>query len=238
MTAAVAPIKRRGQADSARSLVAVASVAPALSNELVMISEPAGARAEAIRALRTYIMTQHVQGGRRALAICGASIDVGCTFVAANLAVALSQIGLKTLLIDGDLRRPAVDGLIRPVRSSIGLQQFLASADMDISEAIEAEVTPNLSVLHAGGPASNPQELLASSRFEDLMEVCMRDYDMTIVDTPPANLCADARRIGNVAGYALVVARRNRSLIDDVKTLVGELEGDHVHVVGSVLNEA
>jgi capsular exopolysaccharide synthesis family protein len=238
----VAPLKQTSRAASPEaqraSLVAMEAAAPAVSEEVVTVCEPTSARAEAIRALRTHIVTQHVQGGRRALAVCAASAEVGCTFVAVNLAVSLSQIGVKTLLIDGDLRNPKVDGFIRPVRSSMGLQQFLASPDMDAAEVIEGEVMPNLSVLHAGGAAANPQELLAGSRFHDLMDICMRDFDLTIIDTSPANTCADARRIGNVTGYALVVARRHRSMVEDLKTLVAELEGDHVHVVGSVLNEA
>src|ERR1700748_150683 len=70
------------------------------SDDVVLLSNPTGAAAEAIRALRTHLMAQHVGEGRRALAVCGASHHVGRTFMAVNLAVALAQIGLKTLLID------------------------------------------------------------------------------------------------------------------------------------------
>lgn len=209
-----------------------------LSADIITLSEPQGARAEAIRALRTHIIAQHVHGGRRALAVCAPSAGVGCTFVAVNLAAALAQVGIKTLLIDADLRNPAIDDFIPPSRAALGLQQCLATPDVSFIEAIEAEVLPNLSIMHAGGAASNPQELLAGDRFQQLMDVCLRDFDMTILDTPPANSCADARRISNVVGYSLVVARRDKSLIDDVKTLVGELQGDHASVVGTVLNEA
>lgn len=208
------------------------------SKELVTLSDPHSIRSEAIRALRTHIIAQHVRGGKRALAICAASPGVGCTFVAVNLAAALSQVGTKTLLIDADLREPAVGSFITPSRPTVGLHQCLASTDVSFDEAIELEVLPNLAVMHAGGAAANPQELLAGDRFQALMEVCLRDFDVTIIDTPPANSCADARRISNVVGYSLVVARRNHSKIDDIKILVGELQGDHASVVGTVLNEA
>ncbi len=81
----------------------------ALSPTLVVNSAPSGGSAEAIRALRTHLMAQHLQEGRRALAVCAASRGVGCSFVAANLALALSQIGVKTLLVDADLRAPKLD---------------------------------------------------------------------------------------------------------------------------------
>jgi capsular exopolysaccharide synthesis family protein len=205
---------------------------------IVMLQDPQGPRAEAIRALRTHVIAQHVHGGRRALAICAASYDVGCTFVAANLAVALSQVGLKTLLIDADLRQPSVDTFIHPRDANGGLRRCLANPEISFLDVIDSEVLPNFSVLQSGGPASDAQELLGGERFEALMEVCLRDFDVTIVDTPPANSCADARRVSSVVGYSLVVARQGRSLVDDIKTLVGELQGDRAIVIGTVLNEA
>jgi capsular exopolysaccharide synthesis family protein len=205
---------------------------------LVTLSDPFNAPAEAIRALRTHIMAQHVNEGRRALAVCAASAGVGCTFVAANLAVALSQIGVKTLLIDGDLRNSGLDSVIRPPSPRAGLRQCLSSSDHDFGAYVEADVLPNLSIMYSGGVASQPQELLASDQFTGLMDYCLRDFDATIVDTPPANSCSDARRISTVAGYSIIVARRNKSLVNDVRTLARQLAGDHARVVGTILNEA
>jgi capsular exopolysaccharide synthesis family protein len=215
----------------------VANPAHVFSSSLVTLSRPQDAPAEAIRALRTYIMTHHVQGGRRALAVCAASPGVGCTFTAANLAVALSQIGIKTLLIDGNLRAPGVEQLIQPPAPMDGLRQCLASYDANFNDCIDADVLPGLSVMYAGGASANPQELLAGHRFKDLMEFCLRDYEATIVDTPAANSCSDARRVSTVVGYSLLVARINKSYVDDLKTLTSQLQGDHARVVGTVLNE-
>jgi len=195
------------------------------------------AAAEAVRALRSSFMVRHVQAGRRAVAVCSATAGVGCTLTAVNLAVSLSQIGVKTLLVDADLREPGVDRLIIPATPRKGLRQILSSDDAALDEFIELEVIPNLSVLFAGGAAANPQELLAGSRFEELMALCLRDFEATIVDTAPANLSADARRVSNVVGYSLVVARSNATYVHDLKTLLGQLREDHVRVVGSVLNE-
>jgi protein-tyrosine kinase len=207
------------------------------SPSLVMVSSPGEAAAEAIRALRTHIMAQHIQEGRRALAVCAASQGVGCTFVAANLAVALSQIGVKTLLIEGDLRRPGLGRYIASPHSGAGLAQFLGSDEIGFGDVIEGEVLPNLSLIYSGGPVAAPQELLAGQRFKTLMEFCLRDFDATIVDTPPANSCADARRISTVVGYSLIVTRRHKTFIEDIKTLAGQLQSDHAKLIGTVLNE-
>jgi capsular exopolysaccharide synthesis family protein len=208
-----------------------------LSSSLLTLNAPNDAAAEAIRALRTHVMAQHIQEGRRALAICGPSAGVGCTFIAANLAVSLSQIGVKTLLIEGDLRRPNLQQYIRSAKPGPGLAQCLGSDDVGFGEVIDAEVLPNLSLMYSGGPAPAPQELLGGERFRSLMEFCLREYDATLVDTPPANTCADARRISTVVGYSLIVTRRHRSFVEDVKTLASQLEADRAKVVGTVLNE-
>lgn len=209
---------------------------PAFSPELVTLSDPLSAGAEAIRALRTHVLAQHVQAGRRGLVVCGPSFDVGCTFVAANLAVAMAQIGLKTLLVDCDLRAPALQRLIPPRGPTGGLAACLSAGDTGVEEYIEADLLPHLSVFHAGQVSSNARELLAREWFEEVIEQCLRDYEITIVDTPPANTSADARRVANIVGYALVVARRNKSLVSDVKTLTEQLIDDHARVIGTVLN--
>lgn len=219
-----------------RPLNSASEPARALSPLLVTLSAPLSPGAEAIRALRSHVLTQHIQAGRRGLAICAPGQDVGCTFVAVNLSVALAQVGLKTLLIDANLRSPTVHKLIPPRGNGEGLAECLASHDNLVGDFIEADVFPNLSLLHAGHVSTGSHELLAREWFADVVNQCLRDYDVTIVDTPPANTSADARRIGSILGYALVVARRNKSLVADVKTLVEQLIDDHTAVIGTVMN--
>lgn len=208
-----------------------------LSRSLVTVSDPRGGSAEAIRALRTHVMAQHIEAGRRALAVCATSAETGSTYICANLAVAMSQIGLKTLLIDGNLREPGMDSLIRPPGVVQGLANCLAEDEEDYTGYIETDILPNLSVMYAGGAPANPQELLARDRFGTLMNVCLRDFDLTIMDTPPANNCSDGRRIASVLGYGMIVTRRDWTRVDDVKTLIGQLKSDGASVIGTVLND-
>jgi receptor protein-tyrosine kinase len=194
-------------------------------------------QASAIRAVRTHVMAQHINHGRRALAICGPNKGVGCSFVAANLAVALSQIGVKTLLIDADLRNPTLDSLIRPPHTPLGLSGCLRSPDQPFGASIDEGVLPNLSIIYAGQPAANAHELLGGDRFKALMNFCMREFEATIVDTPPANASTDARRIGGVVGYSLIVMAKDKTFVKDVKTLMHELKSDGCTPIGTVLNQ-
>lgn len=218
--------------------VATAYAPLRVSTQLVTLTAPTSVEAESIRALRTHVMAQHLQLGRRALAVCAPSEGVGCTFVAANLAVALSQAGVSTLLIDADLRAPGLDELLPRREPGPGLQQFLSDPETSLAACVVKDAAPNLSLLYAGGPSVNAQELLAGDRFTALMNACLRDYDATIVDTAPANRFADARRVANVVGYSVVVARKDRTFVKDLKTMVRQLEAHQSRVIGSVLNEA
>lgn len=203
---------------------------------IVMLSDPKGGAAEAIRALRTRIQSQHIQKGRRALAVCGPTPEVGTSFVAVNLAVALAQIGIKTLLIDADLRGPSVQSYFPDAEPGAGLRGCLSTPGADVADFSLQDVIPNLDVLFAGGADDLAHEFLASERFPDVINSCLRDYMMTIVDTPPANGSADSRRISTVVGFSLVVARKNKTLVSDVHTLADQLAKERADVIGTVLN--
>lgn len=202
----------------------------------VLLTAPNGSAAEAIRALRTRVQSQHLQLGRRALSICGPTPEVGATFIAVNLAIALSQIGNKTLLVDGDLRNPNVSSYFSSPLTRGGLVECLRSGADSAAEFIDDNVLPNLDVLSAGNPESNAHELLAGEGFSEVIDTCIRDYDITIIDTPPANSCSDGLRISTLTGFALIVARKNRTLVSDVRILAGDLKKERAQPIGTVLN--
>jgi capsular exopolysaccharide synthesis family protein len=204
---------------------------------VVTIDEPSGVAAESIRALRTQLVTIHNRDRVAALAVCGPESDVGCTFVAVNLAVALSQIEMKTLLVDANMREPGVQEMILPPVQPAGLQQCL-TGEVPPEDAIQHDVLPGLSVLYSGGVAPNPQELLAGGVFRELIERWSREYDLTVIDTPPANQSADGRFIASLVGTAVIVARQNHTSVSDLKTAITELEQSEATVIGTILNQA
>jgi protein-tyrosine kinase len=193
---------------------------------------------ETLIGLAEAVIEHHVAPGRRGLAVCGASAGTGVSFVAANLAMGLARGGVTTLLVDANLRRPAIEGLIRPPAPGQNLYDVLegrAPLDLDV---VHPEVLPQLSVVYAGEGETPPSELLASDRFRDFALMCLRDFRCVIFDTPPANRSPDARIIASVAGYALLVAQNGRSYVDDLSTLTQQLEQDGIAIIGSVLNAA
>jgi receptor protein-tyrosine kinase len=209
-----------------------------LSSELVTLGSDGGRHTHAIELLVTQIIGRQVEAGRRGLTVCGASKGVGVTFTAGNIAVALSQAGISTLLIDGNLRDPGVSRLIAPDGDARGLLQFLESDDLTRRDIIRSEVLPNLSIIYAGGSSPNAAELLSSDAFRNLIGSCLRDFAFTVIDTPPANQWTDALTIAKLTTYALLVARRDQSYVEDVSTLAQELAKDGVTLVATVMNGA
>ena len=207
-----------------------------LSDKLVLLSDNTSIAAESISMLLSQLLSQHVQDYRRAIAFCSPTADTGCTFMAANVAVGMARAGVRTLLVDGNLRDPAIHEYIEPAQDRGGLLQCLEHDDIEISDVVHGEVIPNLSVLYSGG-TSSVSGLLASSRFKALIATCMRDFDLTIMDTPPANRSSDALRLGNILRYTLIVVRKDKSYLSDVRKLVSDLQANRAQVVGTYLND-
>jgi Mrp family chromosome partitioning ATPase len=207
-----------------------------LTERLLAATRPRSIQAESFRALRSNLLAQHVHRGRRALAICSPSRGAGCSFLAANLAYVMAQTGVNTLLIDGNLRDPGVPQYIASEVAGPGLGECLVDDTLPLGNAIR-RVQPSLSVLYAGQASDAAGDRLGSSVFRGLLAQCLRDFDLTIIDTPPSSLSADARRIAAVTHYALVVARRDRTYVKDVRVLLDELAADGAEPIGTYLND-
>lgn len=217
---------------------AAAPAAPAgldVDAHLSLLTEPQSLSAEAVRSLRTQIVARHVDTGRRALAMVAPTAECGLTTLSINLAIALAQTGIRTLLVDADLRRPSVAGALG-IPGNAGLTGVLSGSVPDIDDIIIRDVVANLSILPAGGPADKPHELLAGARFRQVVRETMREYDITLYDTSPANQSPDAIAVANAAGYTVIASRRDHSYSSDVRTLANQLTDAGSVVIGSVLN--
>ncbi len=219
------------------SLALQLAPAAAVSEEVVVLSDPTSPNSEALRLLRTQIIAQHVGAGRRAFAVCGATDGAGASYIAANLAVALSQVGIKTLLVDANLRNPRIDAVFGIDPNGPGLSTYLSLEVNRPERVVYPNVLPNLSIVPAGPPVGRPQELLSGARFRTGVDILLRQHDVAIFDTPATNENSDALTVAGVLGYALVVARRNHAFVKDVQTLSSQLAAARATVIGSVLNE-
>ncbi|KIO49484.1 chain-length determining protein [Nitrosospira sp. NpAV] len=208
-----------------------------LSHQLVAAYKPFSPVVEKLRALRSQLMLRwfNAETRRNALAVMSPGVGEGRSFIAANLAIVLSQLGERTLLIDADLRTPCQHKLFK-LSSNAGFSGMLAGR-VGIEAIARISSLPGLYVLPAGAVPPNPQELIGRSSFAELFQSLVRDFDIVIVDTPAANEYAEAQMIAVGAAAALVLARKNRSSIPEMIKLTRSLQQTRTMLVGSVLNE-
>lgn len=207
------------------------------SDELVAAYQPYHRRTEELRALRTQLMVRWLKPPRetqQVLAVVSPGSGEGRSYVAANLAVLFSQLGGRTLLIDGDLRNPR-QHLIFDIPDRIGLSAVLSGrAEPDVAVAIPG--FRNLVLLPAGAIPPNPLELLSRPLLPALLKEYVADFDVIIVDTPPALPYSDAQTIGFHAGSAIVLIRQNHTRIHDTSKIVRTLGDGGTKVIGTVMN--
>jgi chain length determinant protein tyrosine kinase EpsG len=205
--------------------------------ELVMAAEPFSEQADAFRELRSRLLLE-VLGERShcALAVVSPDIGDGKTYLAANLAVAFSQLGERTLLIDADIRTPRQHRLLG-VEHSTGVSSVLAGF-ADTSRAVQPVAgLPGLYLLPAGGVPPNPLELLQRPALGALVREMLQRFERVVLDTPAAIRGADARVIAARCGAAIAVARRGRSRMELLDGLLTALGRSSTRIAGVVVNE-
>lgn len=208
-----------------------------LSPELVSLNQPFSHQSESFRAIRSQIMMR-VFGEvdtRPALAVISPDSGDGKTFFCANMAVALAQLGGRTLLVDADLRGPRQHQVFG-LENRAGLSGILSGrAESQVVQQVPD--VPSLFLLPVGITPPNPLELVERPAFGLLMRELTSKFDHVIVDTPAAVYGADAMVVAARCGAALVVARKNSSRVGALQDLVGSLSQSPVKLAGVIMNE-
>jgi len=209
-----------------------------VSTEVIAAWSPFSRQVEALRALRSQLLLRWFTGEaqRRSLAIVSTSRGEGRSYLAANLAVVFSQLGERTLLIDADLRHPRQHQLFG-LSNATGLSTVLSGrTELDAISRIPSFV--DLSVLPGGPIPPNPSELIGRMSFTVMLEAVTRQFDVVLLDTSSVSSGSDSQTVAVRTGGSLVVAKRNKSRLDDVAALVGAFSSSKSVIVGGVLNDA
>jgi chain length determinant protein tyrosine kinase EpsG len=207
-----------------------------VAKELIAAWDPFHPVVEELRAVRTQLLIRwfNPQAGRRTLVIASPGAREGRSFVAANLAVVFSQLGHRTLLIDADFRAPRQQSIFN-IADRFGLSSVL-SGRADLSAAVPVSGLTGLAVLPCGPVPPNPLELLSRGTFAALLSKAQAEYDVILIDTPPATEYADAQSVAFRAGDVLLLSRRDQTRVDDTERAVRELSDASARVVGTLMN--
>jgi len=207
------------------------------SPELVTLNQPFSVQAESFRAIRSQIMMRLFNEGqdRRAIAVVSPDSYDGKTFFAANLAVALAQLGGRTLLVDADMRGPRQHQVFG-LDNSAGLSGILSGrAATKVIQQVPG--VPSLFVLPVGPTPPNPVELLERPAFALLIRELLSKFDHVIVDTSAAIYGSDSAVIAARCGAALIVARKDKSQVVSLQDLAANLSESPAKLAGVIINE-
>lgn len=192
-----------------------------------------------VHALRSQVLLRwltHENAQNRAIAVISPESGDGRTFVAANLAVAFSQMGQRTLLVDANMRRPRIHDLFG-IDNQAGLSALLA--DRRVSNALKRiDGLRDLSVIPAGGEPPNPHDLLSRDSFEEMLAAFSQIHDVIVIDTPAARHSPDAEVVAVRARGSILLGRHNRSRVADLAGLAQQVQSLGGTIVGSVLVRA
>lgn len=197
---------------------------------------PQSNAAEGFRTIRATISLTHKADKFRTLAITSTIPSEGKSLVASNLAIVTAQTGLKTLLVDADLRRPSVHKAYQ-LHSPSGLSSYLTEEVDQLDKIVHKTEIPNLEVICCGSVPSTPSELIGSKRMVEFLQAARGCYDRVILDCPPISAVSDPLIISAMSDGVVFVTKFNKIRREHARKSVQRVQNAGIHILGVVLND-
>ncbi|MDW4099689.1 tyrosine-protein kinase [Staphylococcus saprophyticus] len=202
---------------------------------LYVNDKPKSTISEKFRGIRSNIMFSNAKEEISSVLVTSEKPSSGKSTISANIAVTYAQTGYKTLIIDGDMRKPT-QHYIFDLPNNSGLSNLIINKTT-YSDSIKETRVENLAILTAGPTPPNPSELIASEQFNDIYIELLRHYDFIIIDTPPVNTVTDAQVYAQTVGNCILVIdaeKNNKNEVKKAKDLLIKADGK---LLGAVLNK-
>jgi len=197
---------------------------------------PQSNAAEGFRTIRATIALTHKPEKFRVLSITSTIPSEGKSLVASNLAIVHSQTGLKTLLVDADLRRPSVHKAYQ-LHSPVGLSAYLSRETESFEAMVHKTEVPNLDVICCGALPSNPSELIGSPRMMEFLEQAKTRYERIVLDCPPVSAVSDPLVISAISDGVVYVTKFNKIRREHGRKSVQRIQNAGIHILGVVVND-
>ena len=199
----------------------------------IVETKPKSVAAEAYRSLKTNIQYSSFDKKYKTIAVTSANPGEGKSTTAGNLALTLAEGDAKVLLVDCDMRKPAMHKSFR-VTNTYGISDVLLQKQkvMDVAH----QYNKNLSIITAGKIPPNPIEMLSSKAMTLFLEEMKNHFDYVVLDTPPLNAVADAQILSTKVDGTLLVIRSGKTKKDDVNNAISLLKKVNANIIGTVLH--
>ncbi|RED65812.1 CpsD/CapB family tyrosine-protein kinase [Cohnella lupini] len=201
---------------------------------IIVHNNPKSPISEAYRSLRTNIQFSSSDAKVQIIMVTSANPGEGKSTTASNLAVTYAQANQKVLMIDADLRKPTAHHTFLASNRN-GLSNVLSN-QCQLSEVIVDTFVPNLSLLPSGITPPNPAELLGSNKMKVLLSDLRDQFDMIIVDTPPALAVTDSQIIASICDGVILVVDSGRVKHAQAQKARDKLTHVNARMLGVVMN--
>jgi capsular exopolysaccharide synthesis family protein len=198
------------------------------------LEQPASRHAEAIRTARTGVLLSNLDDSSRRVLVTSSLPGEGKTTLCTNLALAHSQTK-RTILLDADLRKPQAGTRLGIAPDAKGLSNFI-SGTAELHECLHTVPGSTLMVMPAGTQPPNPQELLQSRRFAEVLDLLSAHAEIVIIDSPPVEVVSDAMVIAPLASSAIYVIKAMSTATPVVRKGLKHLERAGAQIMGVVVN--
>ncbi len=191
---------------------------------------------ETYKSMRTKIERFSKKNNCKAILVTSALENEGKTTVAANIAISLAQNGNKVIMLDCDLRKPAVATVV-DAKDLVKSQTIeVIKGDIPISKAIVHVAKYNIDIIGGIKAVGNSSEVLSAQGLNNVIEELKTQYDYVIVDTPPSQLFTDAAIISEYTDAGILVVRQNSANVDDIIGVVNDISQSNAELIGFVFN--
>jgi capsular exopolysaccharide synthesis family protein len=212
-------------------------IAPA---ETAVWKDEASLLAEAFRSATTSLLLVKERSSRpQVITVTSAHRGEGKTTAVLNLSAALADLNLRVLVVDADLRAPRLHQILDLPNSwglSDLLQERIPLRDVPVEALVRTCSIPNLSIVCSGPPTLNVASLLYSDRMEELMGRFRREFDVILIDTPPALMLSDARLAARLSDTVVIVIKAGETTDAEAGQLRHRLAEDGIPLAGALLN--
>ena len=177
---------------------------------------------ETFRNVRTNLQFM-LENGKNVILVTSTISGEGKSFISANLAISLSLLGKKVVIVGLDIRKPGLNKVFNIPRKEHGITQYLTNPTINLIDLVQpSDINKNLYILPGGTVPPNPTELLARDGLEKAVETLKKNFDYVILDTAPVGMVTDTLLIGRVADLSVYVCRADYTRKAEF-TLINEL---------------
>ena len=177
---------------------------------------------ETFRHIRTNLQFM-LENNQKVILVTSTVSGEGKSFISSNLAISLSLLGKRVVIVGLDIRKPGLNKIFNIPRKEQGITQYLSNPEKNLMDFVQAsDVSKNLYILPGGTVPPNPTELLARDGLDKAIETLKKNFDYVILDTAPVGMVTDTLLIGRVADLSVYVCRADYSRKAEF-TLINEL---------------